>query len=126
MHPRPALRGAGPQPPAIDLDGNDLRRRAHPGRQLAAPASDELLVALLRQLATDLQGDAPDVAGTDLDPRQVQGEGGVGRGAQACGGLSDHLQHGRAVGVVVQTQGGPQGGKSPGGSRDSGKPAREE
>ena len=68
--------------------------------------------------------EALDVTGTDLHTGQVQGEGSVRGGVQPCGRLRDLLQHRRTVVMVIQAQGGPQGGKSPGGSRDSGTPAR--
>jgi hypothetical protein len=70
------------------------------------------LVALGGHLGAALGGQTLDVTGADLDTGKVQGEGGVGRGVQPGIGFSDHLQHGRAVTVVVQTQRGPQGGKS--------------
>jgi hypothetical protein len=64
------------------------------------------------------------VAGTDLDAGEVQGEESVLGGGQFGISLNDHPQEGGAVAVVVQAQGGPQGGKSPGGNWDSGKRAR--
>jgi hypothetical protein len=81
------------------------------------------VVALSGQLGADLHSDALDLAGTDLDTGEVECEGGVGKRAQACGGFDDHLEHGGTEVVVIQTQGGPQGEKSPGGSWHSGKPA---
>ena len=120
------LPGAGTQTTAIDLDGHDLGGRRHVRRQFAAAVLGGLLVPCGGQFGADLRGDPLDVAGADLDTGQVQGEGGVGKGVQAGGRLNNLLQHAGAVAVVVQTQAGPQGGKSPGGSRDSGPPVRAE
>jgi hypothetical protein len=69
---------------------------------------------------------AAEVSGADGYAGQAEGEGGVGEGGQPSGGLSNPLQDGRAGTVVVQAQARAQGGKSPGGSRDSGRPARPE
>jgi len=82
------------------------------------------LVALLGQFAANLQGDALNLAGTDGDAGQVQGDGRLGGRPQPGRGLNDLLQQPGAEAVVVQAQGRPQGGKSPARSRDSGKPAR--
>ena len=69
-------------------------------------------------------GDALDVTRTDLDASEVQSKGSVSGRVEFGVRLSDHLQDGRAIGVVVQTLGGPEGGKSPGGTRDSSKLVR--
>ena len=49
MHSRPTAHGAGPQMPAIDLDGYHLRWRRHAGRQFAAAVRGSLRVALRGQ-----------------------------------------------------------------------------
>ena len=49
---------------------------------------------------------------------------GVEEGMQACPGFNDLLEHGGGVAVLVETQPEPLGGKSPGGSRDSGRRVR--
>jgi hypothetical protein len=125
MHPRPAARRPGAQPPAIDLDGgDDGRRRRGPFRlHLPPPVRHGLGIPCGGQFAADEQGQFADVARADRHAGQVQGEGGVREG-EATTGFNDHLQHGGAVAVAVQAPQGPGGGKSPGGSRDRGTPAR--
>src|ERR1019366_867272 len=93
--------------------------------QLTTAALGDLLVALVDHLGANLQGDALDVASADRHAGEFQREGGVGEGRQTGGGLGNHLYHGGAIAAAVQTQVGPEGGKSPGGSRDSGRSARE-
>jgi hypothetical protein len=107
MHSRPTVHLTSPQTPPIDLDGDHFRRSSHSGGQFAAAVLDRFVVALLCHLGANLRGDALDVTRTDLDPGEVQGEGGVGGGVQFGISFSDHLKHGRAVAAVVQTQRGP-------------------
>jgi hypothetical protein len=49
------------------------------------------VVALPSQFGAHLPDDALDMTGTDLDPGEVQSEGGIGERVQPCGGLSDPL-----------------------------------
>ena len=107
VHPGPAAGLPGAQAAAIDLDGDHRRRRRHARLQLAAAVPGGLVIALPGQLAADRAGDALDLAGADLDAGQFQGDGGVGEGAQPCGGLNDLLQQPGAEAVAVQAQGGP-------------------
>ena len=123
MHPPSATRLAAAQTPAIDLDGDHHRRGRHSHRQLAAAAKQDLVVALADQFGANLHSDALDLAGTDLDTGEAECEGGVGKRAQTCGGFDDPVQERGTEVVVIQTQGGAEGEKSRGGSRDSGKPA---
>jgi hypothetical protein len=124
MHARSALARSSPQTPAIDLDDDYLRHDAHPRGQFPATLLDDLGVPLLRQFVANFVGDPLDLRATDFDPGQVECEGGLGGGVQLPHGLSDLLQDVGAEVVVVQTQRRPEGGKSPGGTGDSGRSAR--
>ena len=92
MHPRPTVHFAGPQTPAIDLDGDHLRGTRHARRQLPTPALVGLRVAGPGQVGADLVRQLLDVACRDRQAGQAQGEGGVGEGVQAGAGGDDLLE----------------------------------
>ena len=60
-----AIGGPRPQTPAIHLDGDHLRGRRHPRRQLPTPTLLGLLVACLRQVRADFLRQLLHVAGRD-------------------------------------------------------------
>lgn len=125
MHPRAAPGFPREQPTAVHFDRRQFRGAGHLGRQLPLPVLHRVVVAGLGHFDTGLAGQAADVTGADV---QVGGHGqglrclreGVERGRQR----DDLAQEGRAIAVAVQAEGGPEGGKSPGGSRDSDRKAR--
>ena len=124
--PGPVGGRACPQPPAVHLDGDHLRRRRHARRQFPPPP----FLGLARRVPAtssraDLLRQLLDVAGRDRQAAQAQGEGGVGEGMQARAGGDDLLEQSRGCSRGRQDAAdGPLGGKSPGGSRDSGRPVR--
>ena len=99
---------------AIDLDGHHRRQSGPAGRQFAAAVPSGLLVPLLDPFRTACGGDALHVSRADFNPSQVQGESSVREGVQPGSSRRDPLPQRGAIAVLVQTQPGPQGGKSPG------------
>ena len=85
---------------------------------------DDLPVTLGDEFRPHLVSQSPDLTLTDVDPGHLDGIGGVTERGESRGRGDDTLDHGRTVAVLIQTQWYPQGGKSPGGSRDSEPPAR--
>jgi hypothetical protein len=114
-----------PQPAAIDLDDHGRRGLVYPGLQLAAAALVGPRVALPRQVGADLVGQLLRVAGRDRQAGQPHGKGGIGKRVEPGGGGNDLFEDGRGVAVAVKAQARAQGGKSPAGSRDSGRWARD-
>ena len=121
VNPRSRGGGAGAQPTAIDLDGHQVGGLGHADRQPSASLSG-LGVALLHQFLSGLQGQGADVLRTQGQSGQLQREGGIGERTQAGGGLDDQASGSRAVGVVIEAQQRPLGGKSPADRRDNVRP----
>lgn len=91
-----------PQPAAIDFDDHRRRGLAHTGRQLAAAPLLGLGIATPRQVSADFGGQLLHVAGRNRQAGQPHGEGGIGKGGEACGGGNDLFEDGRGVAVAVK------------------------
>jgi hypothetical protein len=68
---------------------------------LAAAPQHNLVIALLDQLQTNLQGNPLDVTGADVDTGPVQRAGGVGKGTQSGRGVGDPLQDGGTEVMII-------------------------
>jgi hypothetical protein len=125
MHPRPAAGLPGEHPAAIDLDHGQLWRALDLGRQLPAAVPDGVGVAAAGQFGADFLGQAADLTRADVQAAgHAQGLGRLCKGVELGSEFDDLAQQGGAITVPVQAESRPQGGKSPGGSRDSGTQAR--
>lgn len=123
VNARLCVGGARTQPTAIDLDGHQLGGLGQAHRH-AATSLGCLGVALLRQGDAHLARQGADVLRGEGQAGQRQRVGGVGERAQPARGFGDQTPGGGTVGVVIETQERPLGGKSPADRRDSDRPVR--
>ena len=104
MNTRTGARGAGPDPPPVDLDHHGLGHHRGPGFQLAAPVLDRLLVALCDEFAPDLVSQPAHLVGADLDPGHPHRVGGITERGEPRGGRDDALDDRGTEGVFIQPQ----------------------